>query len=144
LKKKIKHSNFGFVINTNKRIEVFDPTLKDYCNFFEEKLNNLFYEIQTGKHIILKEGEWNNETVKEIQIKSVIERGSKTNTIHSHILLGISHYIKIHLDKESLRDSICKKLEISGCYISDFRILRSSWETDLENFNAYIEKNIVE
>lgn len=85
---------------------------------------------------------WTKEYIKKSECESNIERGEKTDTIHAHIFVGISHYSKIQLDRKKIKEKICDDLGLKNIYISKIIVLRHNTNADRENFLEYARKNV--
>lgn len=140
-KKRVKNSNFVFTVNLNVRIGPYEQKLEGFCKKYEKCWDDIYSNL--GEYIEFQQegAEWTPEYVRKAQTQCFIERGEKYDQIHSHNFVGISHYSKIHLDRQKIKEKICGDMGLKNIYISQIKVLRKSTEADLENWIEYAQKN---
>ena len=94
---KPKQSNFLLTLNTNQQFKEDDPNLNDDIEIFDATINELLNNVD--QYIILPEtDQWNEDTIKNVDIDYTIERGTKKGQLHIHIMFKIKHFTKIQLN----------------------------------------------
>lgn len=111
-KKKIKKSTFHITINPNQRVELFEFNIK------ESQLKNAIYELfnENNKNNFIKNLKENFEDViiHSIEKDVSIEVGSKMKRLHSHTILTIFHFGKIHINVPYIINNFCYFLSSNG------------------------------
>ena len=137
---KIISSNFLLTINTNMRyqdddedlendIEVFDTTIK-------EVLNNISDYVNLPQGIPFDE-----EHIKNVDIDYTIEKGTKHNQLHIHIMLKFRHKTNIQLNYQKIKTKITKDLGLKNIYLNNRLIKNSGSENILDYLNKYTNIN---
>ena len=132
---KILSSNFLLTINTNQRygdddedlendIEVFDETIKEILNNIPQYVN------------LPKNTPFDEEHIKNVDIDYTIEKGTKNNQLHIHIMLKFRHKTKIQLNYQKIKTKITKDLGLHNIYLNN-RLFRNSGS---ENILGYLNK----
>ena len=141
MKKKEKNrkpisSNFLLTINTNQQYKDDDEHLDEDIEIFEETINEILNNID--QYVNLPEGDkWDDETVESIDIDYVIERGTKRNQLHIHILLKFKHHTKIQLNYQKIKDKIKGDLGLNNVYMLNKLIKNSGNDNIIEYLNKY-------
>ena len=82
---KPKQSNFLLTLNTNQQFKEYDPHLKNDNEIFDVCINELLKNVD--QYLKLPDtDQWNEETIKNVDIDYTIERGSKKGQLHIHIM----------------------------------------------------------
>ena len=133
---KILSSNFLLTINTNQRykdddedldndIEVFDETIKEILNNIPQYVN------------LPKNTPFDEEHIKNVDIDYTIEKGTKNNQLHIHIMLKFRHKTKIQLNYQKIKTKITKDLGLKNIYLNNRLIRNSGSENILDYLNKY-------
>ena len=135
-KNKKEHvSNFLLTINTNQSYNENDPNLQNDIEVFEESIKDVLGNI--NNYLKFKNGEWNDDDVKDVSIDYVIEVGGKKRMIHAHILLKFKHVINIQLDVNKIKDKIKNELGLKNIYIDNKLLKKDSTTNVLEYIKKY-------
>ena len=103
---------------------------------FEETINEILNNID--QYVNLPEGDkWDDETIEDIDIDYVIERGTKRNQLHIHILLKFKHHTKIQLNYQKIKDKIKGDLGLNNVYMLNKLIKNSGNDNIIEYLNKY-------
>ena len=82
---KPKQSNFLLTINTNMQYKEDDKHLKDDIEIFDHTIHQVLNNVD--EYINLPEGDnWDDKTIKNVDIDYTIERGLKKGQLHIHII----------------------------------------------------------
>ena len=102
---KPKQSNFLLTLNTNMQYKEDDKHLKDDIEIFDNCINQLLNSID--QFIKLPESDqWNEDTIKNVDIDYTIERGMKKGQLHIHIMFKIKHFTRIQLNYDKINNYI--------------------------------------
>jgi hypothetical protein len=138
-KKRLRHSNWLFLVNTNKQF----PNREDDMEMWETaaKLKKRLQEFTTstmlGSMITFKSTDhsWSTEYIKGVDpIKPVVKIGDKKNCLHAHFRLSIHHYSCINLNYGKVKSFF--KDELPGCVV-----LMQTYRNDL-SIDDYVAKNL--
>lgn len=134
---KYKKSNFHLTISTNKKYEKDDPHLEDDMKYFDQIISDILNHID-GYVKLPEHTEWNDTTIKDVDVDYVVEVGSQKNgkRLHCHILFRFLHRTKIQLDYDKIKKRICDALQINNVYMYN-RLVRP---TEGQNIMAYLSK----
>lgn len=115
-KRQLRRSNYFLTINTNQRFQEFNEGFEPFFKKFEASLNDLFNN-NMNDIIKLKEEGNIDEDIKSVETEFCIEKGPKTNCIHSHCMVSIAHYNNIELNFEFIVNFIKEKMELQNVYL---------------------------
>ena len=126
---KPKRSNFLLTINTNQAIEKenIDNDIEIFDKCIQEILNNV------QDYINIPEGDWNDEKIKETDIDYTIEEGSKFHRLHIHILFKFTHFTKIQLNYDKIKNKIMNDLGLDNVYMLNKLVRNSGSDNILDN-----------
>jgi hypothetical protein len=106
-------------------IEVFDETIKDILN-------------SIGSYVNLPKGiPFDEEHIKNVDIDYTIEKGTKNNQLHIHIMLKFRHKTRIQLNYQKIKTKITKDLGLKNIYLNNRLIRNSGSENILDYLNKY-------
>lgn len=133
-KKRLRHSNFVLMVNTNKPFADWDdPSMFEYIAKLKKRLEE-FGTTNTLKSVIVfkKSGHgWTTDYIKKVdRISPVIERGNVKGCIHAHFRLNIDHWSCIQLDYSKIKEFFQSILP--GSYI---HIKRYYSDKDVDEYN---------
>ena len=122
LRKRLNHSNFFVTLNTNQKWNGNEEGFEMYVQKFRNAIDKIFGHQNIEKFVkwksnITNYGEkvaWNNKTIKKIEIQKAIENSD--SGLHAHILIGIAHYSKLHLDYNSISSSLAHEMGLEKIY----------------------------
>lgn len=143
--KNIKYSGFLLTINTNQKFTGHEINFRETVESFMNAVSDM-YKVDGLKSIIKCKDTtvdintlWNNnEIIKDISINSTPELGPSSQCLHIHSNIIISHYTKIHLDKDAIQ-SYMKEKGFSGCHV------HFSYYTDsAKQIKDYVHKTVPE
>ena len=135
--KKSKYSNFLLTINTNQQYKEGDENLDNDIEVFETTIKEILNSID--KYIKLPDGVlWNDDTIKDVDIDYVIEKGLKKGQIHVHILFKIKHTTKVLLDYDGIKKKICDDLGLDNVYMLNKLVKNGGNINILEYINKYV------
>ena len=140
MKRRIRHSNYFILVNTNKRYQK-GKRAEAAANDMKAALAEVFNKSQIPNYIHINKkkapnDEFNPQLFKQIQVQGTVELGPTTQCIHAHVLLTISHYTCMKLDYEAIQDNLKKQLG-DEIYV-EFQFVRDK----MENFKKYISKDV--
>jgi hypothetical protein len=133
--KKPINSNFLLTINTNQQYKDDDEGLDNDIEIFEETITNILNHVDQYVNLP-KEDQWNDETIKNVDIDYTIEKGTVKNQLHIHILFKFKHFTKIQLNYQKIKEKITKSLGLNNIYMHN-RLVRNSGS---DNILEYIDK----
>ena len=132
---KPKHSNFLLTINTNQQYKDNDVHLQDDIEIFDESIKTILNNID--QYINLPETDkWDDDTIKDVDVDYVIERGSKKGQLHIHILFKFKHHSRLQLNYEKIKDKLKTDLGLQNVYMYN-RLIRNSGN---DNVLDYLSK----
>jgi hypothetical protein len=98
---KPKHSNFLLTINTNQQYKDNDEHLQDDIEIFDHSIKTILNNID--QYINLPETDkWDDNTIKDVDVDYVIERGGKKGQLHIHILFKFQHHSRLQLNYDGV------------------------------------------
>jgi hypothetical protein len=131
------HSNFLLTINTNQQYSLQDEHLKNDIDIFENVIKNVLNNVD--KYVKLSEGHhWNDDTIKDITIDYVIERGTKKKQIHAHALIKFTHFTRLQLNYKKMKEKVQSELGLKNIYLNNRLIRNSGSDNIVEYLNKYI------
>ena len=113
----------------NDDIEVFDETIKEILNSIDSYVN------------LPKGTPFDEEHIKNVDIDYTIEKGTKNNQLHIHIMLKFRHKTKIQLNYQKIKTKITKDLGLHNIYLNNRLIRNSGRENILDYLNKYTNIN---
>ena len=137
---KILSSNFLLTINTNQRYGDDDEDLENDIEVFDETIKEILNSI--GSYVNLPKGiAFDEEHIKNVDIDYTIEKGTKHNQLHIHIMLKFRHKTKIQLNYQKIKTKITKDLGLHNIYLNNRLIRNSGSENILDYLNKYTNIN---
>jgi hypothetical protein len=137
---KILSSNFLLTINTNQRYGDDDEDLENDIEVFDETIKDILNNI--GSYVNLPKGiPFDEEHIKNVDIDYTIEKGTKNNQLHIHIMLKFRHKTKILLNYQKIKTKITKDLGLNNIYLNNRLIRNSGSENILDYLNKYTNIN---
>ena len=137
---KILSSNFLLTINTNQRYGDDDEDLENDIEVFDETIQEILNSI--GSYVNLPKGiPFDEEHIKNVDIDYTIEKGTKNNQLHIHIMLKFRHKTKIQLNYQKIKTKITKDLGLHNIYLNNRLIRNSGSENILDYLNKYTNIN---
>ena len=134
---KPKQSNFLLTLNTNMQYEKDDKHLNADIEIFDGCINELLNNVD--QYIKLPEtDEWNEDTIKDVNIDYTIERGTKKGQLHIHIMFKIKHFTKIQLNYDKIKKKISDDLGLNNIYCYN-RLFKPN---DSDNVQDYLNKYV--
>ena len=131
------HSNFLLTINTNQQYSLQDEHLKNDIDIFENVIKNVLNNVD--KYVNLpKEDKWDDDTIKDITIDYIIERGTKKGQIHAHALVKFTHFTKLQLNYKKMKEKVQNELGLKNIYLNNRLIRNSGSENIVEYLNKYV------
>ena len=121
---KPKHSNFLLTINTNQQYKDNDEHLQDDIELFDHSIKTILNNID--QYINLPETDkWDDNTIKDVDVDYVIERGSKKGQLHIHILFKFKHHSRLQLNYEKIKDKLKTDFGLDNLYMYN-RLIRNN------------------
>ena len=121
---KILSSNFLLTINTNQRYGDDDEDLENDIKIFDETIKEILNNIP--QYVNLPKGiPFDEEHIKNVDIDYTIEKGTKNNQLHIHIMLKFRHKTKIQLNYQKIKKKITTDLGLNNIYLNN-RLIRNS------------------
>jgi len=133
--KKPINSNFLLTINTNQQYKDDDEGLDNDIEIFENTINSILNNVDQYVSIPPTD-KWDDNTIKDVDIDYTIERGTKKNQLHIHILFKFKHFTKIQLNYQKIKEKIKKDLGLHNIYLYN-RLVRNNGS---DNILAYLDK----
>ena len=84
---------------------------------------------------------FDEEHIKNVDIDYTIEKGTKNNQLHIHIMLKFRHKTKIQLNYQKIKTKITKDLGLHNIYLNNRLIRNSGSESILDYLNKYTNIN---
>jgi hypothetical protein len=130
--KKPKKDIFNNIKFKNKKLIIIQTKkLKNVIQPIEE-------QYKDSKNIILNGDE---EHIKNVDIDYTIEKGTKNNQLHIHIMLKFRHKTKIQLNYQKIKTKITTDLGLNNIYLNNRLIRNSGSENILDYLNKYTNIN---
>ena len=133
---KILSSNFLLTINTNQRYKDDDEDLDNDIEVFDETIKEILNDIPQYVNLP-KNTPFDEEHIKNVDIDYTIEKGTKNNQLHIHIMLKFRHKTKIQLNYQKIKTKITKDLGLKNIYLNNRLIRNSGSENILDYLNKY-------
>ena len=134
---KPKSSNFLLTINTNQQYKNDDEHLENDVEVFDTTIQSILNHID--EYIRLPDGDqWDDKTIKDVDIDYVVERGHKKGQIHVHVMIKIKHFSKVLLDYDKIKKKICSDLGLQNVYMLNKLIRNSGSDTIIDYLNKYV------
>ena len=122
-------------INTNQQNKDNDELLQDDIEIFDESIKTILNNID--QYINLPETDkWDDNTIKDVDVDYVIERGGKKGQLHIHILFKFKHHSRLQLNYEKIKDKLKTDLGLQNVYMYN-RLIRNNGS---ENVIDYLNK----
>jgi len=133
--------NFYITINSNKRVVLVDqltPEEEAYFQQFDAAWKRYFNQSPDIWLKFLMPGDNTKNSIKSIDSLARAElQLSRQLMIHTHMLIEIKHYTKVHLDVDKLRAYMESAM---GHHIHVDNKIPGSGQEDLDRIKAYIQK----
>jgi hypothetical protein len=139
--KRISHSNFIFTVNTNQRYGPYEEGLEEFSEQLRACMEDIFCNLHDYVIILEPDHKWSTKYIKKGDCDSVVERSENNDTVHAHVFVGLSHYTKVKLNIQALRNKICEDMNLKDIYMSRIKALRKTADSDLERWKEYSHKN---
>jgi len=134
---KPKQTNYLLTINTNQQYKENDENLENDIEIFDNTIKSILNNID--EYIKLPDGDvWSDKLIKECDIDYTIERGTKKNQLHIHIMMKIRHFTRVQLDYTKIKSKITSDLGLNNVYMYN-RLLKPN---ESDNVNDYINKYV--
>ena len=131
------HSNFLLTLNLNQQYhkDEHKANLDTDMEIFEEVINKFLNAIE--HYIRLPEGvQYNDDTIKDVSADYVVEVGSIKKQIHTHIMMKFTHFTRIQLHFQKIKEFFKKELRLKNIYFQA-KLLKPSAS---DNIIDYLEK----
>jgi hypothetical protein len=136
-REKILNSNFLLTINTNQRYPENDKDLENDIEVFDSTIQNILNNV--GDYINLpSDHKFDEHFIKDVDIDYTIEKGTKNNQLHIHIMFKFKHKTKIQLNYEKIKEKITKDLGLDNVYLFNRLIRNSGSDNILDYLNKYV------
>ena len=136
-REKILNSNFLLTINTNQRYPENDKDLENDIEVFDATIQNILNNV--GDYINLpSDHKFDEHFIKDVDIDYTIEKGTKNNQLHIHIMFKFKHKTKIQLNYEKIKEKITKDLGLDNVYLFNRLIRNSGSDNILDYLNKYV------
>jgi len=136
-REKILNSNFLLTINTNQRYPENDKDLENDIEVFDSTIQNILNNV--GDYINLpSDHKFDEHYIKDVDIDYTIEKGTKNNQLHIHIMFKFKHKTKIQLNYEKIKEKITKDLGLDNVYLFNRLIRNSGSDNILDYLNKYV------
>jgi len=136
-REKILNSNFLLTINTNQRYPENDKDLENDIEVFDSTIQNILNNV--GDYINLpSDHKFDENFIKDVDIDYTIEKGTKNNQLHIHIMFKFKHKTKIQLNYEKIKEKITKDLGLDNVYLFNRLIRNSGSDNILDYLNKYV------
>lgn len=135
---KQKQSNWFLTINTNQQYKNDDGSIDNDTEMFEGVISDILNHI--NEYVNLPEGDvWDDNTIKDVDLQYVIERGTKKFCLHSHISLRFKHNTRMQLNIAKMRDRICKELGLTNVYMKNILTKTDSSSNILSYMDKFVK-----
>ena len=133
---KILSSNFLLTINTNQRYKETDKDLDNDIEVFDDTIKTILNNI--GHYVTLPaDHKFDEPYIKNVDIDYTIERGTKNNQLHIHIMFKFKHISKIQLNYAKIKEKLTKDLGLENVYMYNRLIRNSGSDNILDYINKY-------
>ena len=135
---KDKSSQFFLTINTNQSYKDNDNNIENDTAFFTEVIENVLNNIKD--YLKLSAGDTYDDSIKDVDVQYVIERGTKKRMIHSHVFIKFTHTAKdLKLDYTKIKSDIANNLGLNNIFFN-CRLVHNNDKSVLEYIDKYVEK----
>jgi hypothetical protein len=130
-----RHSNYFITLNANRPTYSLQDDLAEAARL-KKTLAEMFGNAARFREYVRfnKGGNWDDIVSADIQ--SAVEKGAKTNKVHAHLLVKISHRTSISLDFSKIRSDFKEKMGVDDCYMQARLISR----TAVDDIDRYLYK----
>ena len=136
---KIKSSNFYLTINSNQSYKLKPDGLENDTEVFEDVIKDVLANL--NDYVTLPNGvEWDDNTIRDVNIDYVIEKGSNKGFLHSHILIKIKHTTNVKLDFKKIKTKIFTDLGLKNIYMKNY-VSKNNDQNILQYINKYVKKD---
>lgn len=134
----IKQSNFYLTINTNQSYKHVVDGLENDTEVFENVIKDTLGNI--NEYIILPQNVmWDDDTIKDVDIQYVVEKGNNKGMLHCHALVKIKHITNVKLDYSKIKTKIKNDLGLKNIYFKNY-MSKSNNENILNYIDKYVKK----
>jgi hypothetical protein len=105
---------------------VFDSTIQNILNNVGDYIN------------LPSDHKFDEHYIKDVDIDYTIEKGTKNNQLHIHIMFKFKHKTKIQLNYEKIKEKITKDLGLDNVYLFNRLIRNSGSDNILDYLNKYV------
>jgi len=139
--RRLRSSNFYITINSNKRVVLVDqltPEEEAYFQWFDAAWKRYFDQSPNVWLKFLMPGDNTKNSIKSIDSLARAKLHlSRRSMIHTHMLIKIKHYTKVHLNVNKLRAYMESAM---GHHIHVDNKIPGSGKEELDWIKAYIQK----
>ena len=133
------HSNFLITLNLNQQYhkDEHKANLNTDMDVFEQLIYELLNNVE--QYVRLPEGvQYNDDTIKDVSADYVVEVGSIKKQIHTHIMMKFTHFTRIQLHFQKIKEFFKKELRLKNVYFQA-KLLKPSAS---DNIIDYLEKMV--
>jgi hypothetical protein len=133
------HSNFLITLNFNQQYhkDEHKANLNSDMDAFDDVINKFLNGIEG--FIRLPSGvQFNDDTIKDVSADYVVEVGSIKKQIHTHIMMKFTHFTRIQLHFQKIKEFFKKELRLKNVYFQA-KLLKPSAS---DNIIDYLEKMV--
>ena len=135
---KVKQSNFYITVNTNQSYKVNKEGLENDTEVFEGVIKDVLGNI--NNYINLPPGtQWDDNTIKDVDIQYVVERGNQKGFLHCHALIKIKHTTNVKLNYKTFKAKIQNDLGLKNIYFKNY-ISKANDDNILNYIDKYVKK----
>lgn len=132
---KFKHTNILLTINTNQRYQDNDANLQNDVEVFDGTVQNILNNI--NNYCKFPDGDnWNDNSIKDVSIDYIVEKGTQKNCIHAHALVKIKHNTKLQLDFKKIQEKVNTELGIVT-YVNGRLVKNNGSDNIVDYLNKY-------
>ena len=116
----LRHSNFFITINTNQRFNKHSEEYQKFNTEFKNVIDKLFNKDNIHNVIQLKnkDAEFNNKSIKSVNIDKVVELGPVSGCVHLHAIISTEQYTPLQLNFSFIVDFVKQQMKLSNVYLN--------------------------
>lgn len=117
--KPLRFSNYWITSQTNYKAKT-DDDFERFQDGYADALEDVFDRDKFGRFVEFlppqQDDRWNADTINNFQVYTQLEEGTSKfgGRIHAHIIMEISHFSKIRLDAQLIKEAIQHKMARYG------------------------------
>lgn len=143
--RKLRHSCFKILINSNISTDEDDPRLEGLQKQMIDAYTDCFKD-NIGSYIVFRDTKdpsacWDPKYIKKCKSGCKLEIGPRDGKLHLHSAMHIQHWSNIQLDKKKIRNCFNKFLDTKSVFLDIYHVpFRSTKEITMGYLLDYVYK----